>query len=296
MRSNSFGLPELGCGCGMNAVLSSIGVNFGLKTPFPHALSGILIANISHLLSTLVLYKTTLLVFKTPVDKAKAMAFLTACLHILSPAGLFLSAPYSESLFSLLSFTGTFLYLWSGQKLDGGSIFRSNTVTLASAVIFSASCMVRSNGLLNGLLFLHDFVLQIAGMIIGAKREPKNLLMKLLRIGVLGAGGLVIGAGIAAPQVIAWRDYCTEGNNRPWCSKAIPSIYFWVQGHYWYANSDLSFAAEYPTVYTYLPYQERGHVSLLDIAEYTTILAGSPNAGDHGRFWYVGSWYQRYGG
>lgn len=172
--------------------------------------------------------------FKTPVGGATNMAFLTACLHILSPAGLFLSAPYSESLFSLLSFTGSFLYIWAGQKLAGGSVFRSNTATLASAVIFSASCTVRSNGLLNGVLFLHDFVLQIMAVVVGSSREPKNMLSRLLRIGVLGAGGLIIGLGIAAPQVIAWKDYCTEGNNRPWCSNTIPSIYLWVQDYYWY--------------------------------------------------------------
>lgn len=165
------------------------------------------------------------------------MALLTACLHIISPAGLFLSAPYGESLFSLLSFTASFLYIWSGQKLAGGSVFRSSTATLASAVIFSASCMVRSNGILSGLVFLHDFVLQTAAVVVGSNGEPKNLSLRLLRIGVLGAGGLIIGMGFAAPQVIAWKDYCTGGNNRPWCSDTIPSIYFWVQGHYWYAYS-----------------------------------------------------------
>lgn len=72
-------------------------------------------------------------------------------------------------------------------------------------------------------------------VVVGSSREPKNMLSRLLRIGVLGTGGLIIGLGIAAPQVIAWKDYCTEGNNRPWCSNTIPSIYLWVQDYYWYA-------------------------------------------------------------
>lgn len=165
------------------------------------------------------------------------MALLTACLHILSPAGLFLSAPYGESLFSLLSFMGSFLYIWSGQKLVGGSVFRSNTATLASAVVFSASCMVRSNGILNGILFLHDFVLQVMAVVVGSNSKPENLLSRLLRIGILGAGGVIIGLGIVVPQAIAWKDYCTEGNNRPWCSKTVPSVYLWVQDYYWYAYS-----------------------------------------------------------
>lgn len=221
----------------MYIVLSFSGVDFGLSGPGLHALSGILIANASHFLSTLVLYKTTLLVFKAPVEKAANMALLTAYLCILSPAGLFLSAPYSESLFSLLSFTGWFLYIWSDQKLAGGSVFWSNAATLASAVVFSASCMVRSNGILNGVLFLHDLVLQIAAVAFRSNGEPKSMLPRFLRIGVLGVGGLIIGLGFATPQVIAWKDYCTEGNDRPWCSNVIPSIYFWVQDHYWYVYS-----------------------------------------------------------
>lgn len=227
--------PEFGCL--VYIALSFSGVDFGLGGPGLHALSGILIANASHLLSTLVLYKTTLLVFKAPVEKAANMALLTAYLHILSPAGLFLSAPYGESLFSLLSFAGSFLYIWSDQKLAGGRVLWSNTATLASAVVFSASCMVRSNGILNGVLFLHDFVLQIAAVAVRSNGEPKSMLLRFLRIGVLGSGGLIIGLGFAAPQVIAWKDYCTEGNSRPWCFDIVPSIYFWVQGHYWYVYS-----------------------------------------------------------
>lgn len=72
-------------------------------------------------------------------------------------------------------------------------------------------------------------------VVVGSSGEPKNMWSRLLRIGILGAGGLIIGMGIAAPQVIAWKDYCTEGNNRPWCSNTIPSIYLWVQDYYWYS-------------------------------------------------------------
>lgn len=223
-------------GFGFDAALSSIGVTFGLQPPYLHALSGIFIANISHFLSMLVLYKSTLLVFKTPAESAQNMAFVTVCLHILSPAGLFLSAPYSESLFSLLSFTGTFLYLLSDKKLADGSLFWSNMATLGSAVIFSSAALVRSNGLLNGIPFLYDFVHQIV-VATRASGEPRKLFPRLVRIGMLGLGGLTIGVGVVIPQVIAWRDYCTEGSSRPWCSKTVPSIYLFVQGHYWYVYS-----------------------------------------------------------
>ncbi|KAH0607565.1 uncharacterized protein H6S33_002599 [Morchella sextelata] len=161
------------------------------------------------------------------------MAFITACLHVVSPAGLFLSAPYSESLFSLLSFTGSFLYLWSGRELEAGNIFQSNTAALASAIIFGLSCMVRSNGLLNGIFFLHDFILQIYGVITGANGKSNTLFSRLFRIGILGAGGLIIALGLVLPQAIAWKDYCTAGSNRPWCSNTFPSIYFYVQDYYW---------------------------------------------------------------
>jgi phosphatidylinositol glycan class V len=44
---------------------------------------------------------------------------------------------------------------------------------------------------------------------------------------------MLVGIGFAAPQVVAYIEYCTGGKSRPWCTRLIPSIYSWVQDHYW---------------------------------------------------------------
>ncbi len=62
------------------------------------------VAHVSHLLSVVVLYRLGKLVWADG-----RLAFLAASLHIFSPAGLFLSAPYAESTFSLLSFVGFYI-------------------------------------------------------------------------------------------------------------------------------------------------------------------------------------------
>lgn len=134
---------------------------------------------------------------------------MAAILHVLSPAGLFLSAPYSESLFSLLSFLGTYLYI--------------RGATLASGAVFCCATGVRSNGLFNGSVFLWDFFQALS----------RRRWQRVVKIGI---AGLLVGVGLVFPQVLAWRVYCvgTDGEEvRPWCGKAIPSVYFFVQEHYW---------------------------------------------------------------
>ena len=75
---------------------------------------GILISNACHLLSVLVLERLARLLAPPPFPKD--VSFVSAALHVLSPAGLFLTAPYAESLFSLLSFVGCLLYVFSRER------------------------------------------------------------------------------------------------------------------------------------------------------------------------------------
>ncbi|KAA8910240.1 GPI mannosyltransferase 2 [Sphaerosporella brunnea] len=196
-----------------------------LTPPYPEIISAILLSNACHFASVVVLYKLTLL--SSNSRRAKKTAWLASAFHILSPAGLFLSAPYSESLFSFLSFTGSYLYQWSSVATRSGQHLSGNAVTLCSAIVFSVACTVRSNGLLNGLIFLLDFTSEVNNL------TKELTLRRLIRVFILGVGGLVLGAGVVLPQYIAWKEYCTEGSLRPWCTKLVPSIYSYVQDFYW---------------------------------------------------------------
>jgi Gpi18-like mannosyltransferase len=86
-------------------------------------------------------------------------------MHILSPAGLFLSAPYAESLFSLLSFLGHLLYVYGQPSTTKGKTpprtILHDLALLASGLTFSLATTIRSNGILFGLLFAHDALVEL---------------------------------------------------------------------------------------------------------------------------------------
>ncbi|RPA90682.1 mannosyltransferase [Choiromyces venosus 120613-1] len=201
---------------GVHWLLSPVfkGLDLDLPQPYAHALSAVLIANLSHALSTAVLYKLTREVFPSN----RRLPRIAALLHIISPAGLFLSAPYSESLFALLTFVGLYCYV-------------RGYVVVAGAWMFAAT-MVRSNGLLNGAVFLFDFWRVGCGVLTGEGRSWRAM----GRLVGLGIGGVLVGAGLVVPQWVAYGRYCLANEDvevRSWCNNTLPSIYFFVQERYW---------------------------------------------------------------
>lgn len=100
------------------------------------------------------------------------------------------------------------------------------------SAIFGGATIVRSNGILAGLLYLLDAGL--AGEIV-LKRGFSS--QRIVRVVSLGLGGLILGSGAFLPQYIAYKDYCQgqqPNTRRPWCNKTIPGIYAFVQSHYWH--------------------------------------------------------------
>jgi phosphatidylinositol glycan class V len=198
-----------------------------LESPYAEIISAIVLSNACHLASVFVLYKLTILCCNH-LRYPKNLALIASMLHILSPAGLFLTAPYSESLFSLLTFSGTYLYACSLKAINSKRYFLGNFLVVSSAAVFFAASTVRSNGLLNGLLFLFDFIPAVFGMLHGG-------FWPVIRVMILGIGGVMVGSGVLLPQFIAWQEFCGSSaySPRPWCLHLFPSIYTWVQGQYW---------------------------------------------------------------
>lgn len=193
--------------------------------PLSRILLAVVVSNASHFLSAIALYHLSAIVFSDRATPSRrVLPLVAALLHIISPAGLFLSAPYSESLFSLLTTTGYWLYTKSTKSSAGiGQSF----LLLMSAVSLSISCTVRSNGLLHGIPFLIDFILELGQFV----RRPGFL--AVFRITTLGICGLMIAGGLVLPQFIAWRQFCLGSSKAEWCGNTIPSVYFWVQDKYW---------------------------------------------------------------
>lgn len=176
----------------------------------------------------------------TTFDKRRRLAFVTACLHVVSPAGIFLQTPYGESTFALCNFLGLWSYVLAAQSRFS-SARRAQSLetfyTILAGVAFGVATTVRTNGLLSGLIFVWD-VLEVALRLSRVmrsnktrEREERERLTARL-IATIAAGSL-IAVGFAAPQALAYLQYCTGGNTRPWCTHIPPSIYSFVQDHYW---------------------------------------------------------------
>ena len=121
------------------------------------ALIAVAISHSAHILSVVVLFHLTSAVFPSSSSR---LAFTAASLHIVSPAGLFLSAPFAESSCALLSFVGCLLFTKSlgGIKPINAS---QDALVVLSGVAFGIATTFRSNGILNGLLLLEEAFTQL---------------------------------------------------------------------------------------------------------------------------------------
>ncbi len=168
----------------------------------------------------LVLYQLGLVVWGN-----RRLSFTAALLHVLSPAGLFLSAPYAESTFAFLSFLG-YLFFAKGVLSDKRTVVHDVSI-VASGMWFGFATTFRSNGILGGVLFASELLRELTSV---------PTLVSIRRRLALIVGGSAVAIGFAIPQLIAYLTFCSESSateQRPWCSKTLPSIYSFVQEHYW---------------------------------------------------------------
>ncbi|KAF2274743.1 GPI mannosyltransferas-like protein 2 [Westerdykella ornata] len=191
--------------------------------------AGILISNLFHLISVMVLFRLAHAISRP--HNNREIAFISSALHIISPAGFFLSAPYAESLFSTLNFAGMLFYVRARQteKTLGAWTISQDAYMAASGIAFGLATLFRSNGLLSCIIFLYD-VVQLSRQIFAMKlsiHDARRILSTCV------AGALPVSAFIA-PQAFAYKQFCMDHQpSRPWCEELIPSIYTWVQDYYW---------------------------------------------------------------
>ena len=165
--------------------------------------------------------------------RKRQLAFTTACLHVFSPAGLFLSTPNGESTFALVNFLGLLCYVKAIENRfhTFADAYQLDAFwTFGAGLFFALATMVRSNGLLSGLVFAWDAIIMLPRLQIMMRNRDKE---ELTRLFATFAAGALVALGFAFPQALAYREYCTGDNMRPWCSNLPPSIYSFVQEHYW---------------------------------------------------------------
>lgn len=171
-------------------------------------------------------------VFSMSPQSGSSLPKAVAALHIINPAGGFLLSPCPETLFSFLNFLGFHLYLKGLRTQYQKRAINAEVHCLAAGAVFGLATTVRSNGLLSGALFLYDAAVTARHLLSG------NLSVeRFRRLIVVGIGGCLIALGAILPQFRAYGKYCNLGlpdESRPWCNEYVPSIYAWVQRHYWY--------------------------------------------------------------
>ena len=250
------------------------------------------VAHLAHLWSVLALDGLTRTVFSS--GRGEDIAFLAASLHIISPAGLFLSAPYAESLFALLTFLAYHLYVGARWSSKAYHEHHTHAYLVAAGLLFGLATAVRSNGLLNGAVLLDDLIVTLrdgSGPLLQARR--------LRRLTAIGASGALLALGALIPQILAYRVFCQTGHpspspsspsmtpntkTRPWCSNAVPSVYAWAQDHHWSvmtgpasaAHTHISRIADHRS-------QECGLPAILDVVKRTVVPHRQSDAGhdDH---------------
>lgn len=187
--------------------------------------AGTAIANASHLLSVLSLYALTLSLIPKQNPQRSKTALLATVLHIVSPAGIFLTAPYSEGLFAVLNITAMWLYssAYSEQTFSCSEA----VATVSAGVVWGVASTVRGNGVLSGTILAYRAV-----TLLGTLPSPAGLLRMIFTV----MAGILVALGYIVPQWIAHQQYCSQGamTTAPvWCSRIPPSIFTYVQAHYW---------------------------------------------------------------
>ncbi|KAG0311957.1 hypothetical protein BGZ97_011526 [Linnemannia gamsii] len=173
-------------------------------------LAGVIVANVSFTVAAVQLYRLTKELFGR-----EQFAYLTAMLYVLTPSGIFMSAIYTESTFSALSFTGM--------------LFAARKQYLLAAIAWSISCTARSNGILYAGFIIYDLV-----VCMDLSKSFSHKLFVFVKAGLLC---LVTWIGFFAVQLYGYSLYCTDTTSnidaRPWCNGNIPLIYTFVQDFYW---------------------------------------------------------------
>ena len=195
-----------------------------------HALTGVAVSHLSHLGAVVTLYILVQRIIPSDQTVKRQIAFTAACLHIISPAGIFLSSPYGESTFAFTAFLGILCYVRAQEHSflpAQQSALPTAVWTILSGLSFAISTLIRSNGLLHGTIFLIDALTTLRAMLITRKA------VHFFHLSSIVIAGSFIALAFALPQTIAYYEFCTPFKTRPWCSYRIPSIYSWVQKHYW---------------------------------------------------------------
>eukprot|EP01087_Luapelamoeba_hula_P023515 TRINITY_DN8660_c0_g2_i2.p1 TRINITY_DN8660_c0_g2~~TRINITY_DN8660_c0_g2_i2.p1 ORF type:complete len:328 (+),score=-2.27 TRINITY_DN8660_c0_g2_i2:700-1683(+) len=165
----------------------------------------------------------------------KNIARTAAILYCLTPANIFMSAIYTESLFA-------YLFL-------GGLRMHAQNRNWVASVKFGLACFVRSNGVLACWFFAYTTFIQcplavlVPGNLRSRERLPRayptractwSLYLHIVMSRAMQC--LVVLLPLVFYLLYGYHQYCTNEDTRrlsPWCDSVVPNIYSFVQSQYW---------------------------------------------------------------
>ncbi|GMM38852.1 GPI-anchor transamidase [Saccharomycopsis crataegensis] len=187
------------------------------------------LTNLLHYLSVLVLYKWTAIVFDHnskpsrwfSISESNELALKSALVYILNPAGVFLTAPYSESFATFLAFVGLYLRELSLVEKDDTNLRAPKAlygmIYLGSSIFIAGGIMIRLNIILVAFVYLYDFLYFM-------KKLKLSTFVPLL-------AGLVTFSSFVYINMLPYEEFCPE--RVIWCTSRLPSLYSFAQGRYW---------------------------------------------------------------
>jgi phosphatidylinositol glycan class V len=142
--------------------------------------------------------------------KERAVSDVAAVMFAWGPAGVFMSACYTEGPFAALTFLGMVMMVRGSRGL--------------AAVAFGAAGLARSNGVVLAGFLGHDAV---AGLL-AAPSWPQRAWVVARTAGLCA----LVAAPFVAMQFYAARQVCAVDGSRPYCSNPL-SFYGFIQSKYW---------------------------------------------------------------
>lgn len=161
------------------------------------------------------------------IQYCERVASRAAMLYALTPAGIFMASGYSEPLFALLSFSAMFL--------------REDLKYSGAGLIFAMSTLIRSNGLLWGIFYAYDVILNVKILYHSYKNRysRKVVVPSIVSFTInMMQGGFLVTVAFAVSQILAYWMYCPQAE---WCTArngsghgiVLPMIYPYIQSKYW---------------------------------------------------------------
>ena len=192
------------------------------------AVAGVTLSHAAHYGSMLLMWAIASRITDPTSTHRTLIPSVAAMLYTFSPAGIFLSALSTEGVFAVQSFLGVYLYI---TIRDGRSFLMACIRTILAGAIFMRATITRSNGILAGILFAIDAIDSTLYTVV----EGLDITY-LAKLASSVAAGLLVGWGMIWPQLAPYTDYCVTARvdqRREWCKNLLPSIYTFVQSHYW---------------------------------------------------------------